>query len=93
MKLSNNKKLQNYLELRGFKEIWLDDNSGFWMEKKIKHKFLKSCKVVVDELDGEAIILIECNTIDDGMGWIEMGTLYQNKFSKKLLSQILVFLN
>ena len=38
-----------YLKGLGFEKVYCEDNSGWWMQKKINHPLLINCQVLVDK--------------------------------------------
>ena len=62
-----------------FKKIWLNDKSGFWLEKKLNHSILKNLKICIDS--NKIIIFYDHKN--------KMVEIFEEKFSFKLLNKVI----
>lgn len=80
------KDTENYLlNTWGFKKKWLDDKSGYWLEKKLKHKYLKDLRLVVDDSLGQVDLYVEASDAVEKNAPI---CLYTCKYSKQTLTKV-----
>lgn len=87
MKLKDKKHLKEL----GFKKVWLDDFSGFWYQKKIKHPYMDKVKIIIDNIGIGQVIIVEAKDfIDDTT--TATANIYCELYSRKRLNKILKWL-
>ena len=89
-----NKKIEKYLKTLGFKRKWLDDKSGYWLQKNIKNKFFNKCHITIENINNRHVIMVSCLETKDEFCHSNKyyHTIIHKKYSKKNINEVLKFL-
>jgi len=70
----------------GFERVLLDDSSGHWLAKAIEHPYLVNLEVVIDEIHGNQVIILNAKDFDsvDATGAFYMGDYSLDELDKIL---------
>ncbi len=77
--------IKNY----GFERVLLDDSSGHWLAKAIEHPYLVNLEVVIDEIHGNQVIILNAKDFDSVDA---TGAFYMGDYSLLDLKEILYWL-
>jgi hypothetical protein len=80
--MGQDKKLEAKLKTLGFKKKWLDDHSGYWLEKKFK--LLKGFLKLGIETDRKILYLSFSNQREKDLKYSKKNILFWNKYLTKL---------
>lgn len=69
------KEIEKALLAHDFKRKWLSDKSGYWLERKLKNRFIKNLTIIYDPTLVRGLILEAENDVRD------TACLHQCKFS------------
>ncbi len=86
MEIENNKKEIKHIKAFGFKKKYLDDKSGFWFQKKMKHKLLGNVLFTIEDFKGEGIICVDLEDEETGFFVTVIRKIYKRKRLTKLLT-------
>lgn len=76
-----------WLQSQGFVKRWLDDNSGWWLEKKLKHPVLSRPTLNVDRHygTGKPMLFLDAQGVD-GDNFMH---LWEKEYSRLTLAEVI----
>jgi len=79
---------ERHLKVIGFKRVESDDKSTYWMQKNIKHQFIKNLHIIVEEFKNVEHITVYCSEPEFNGNFEGDLVIIREEFSVKKLREI-----